>query len=104
MRILLSNDDGYFAPGLAALDPREIDKAVDPCTDFYGYVNGRWIASAAIPEDRSSWGTFQVVAKRNEEILLATLAQGVQARPAAGTAERKAVDFFASGMDLEAIE
>jgi predicted metalloendopeptidase len=88
----------------AALDPQEIDKAADPCSDFYRYVNGPWLAATAIPEDRSSWGTFQMVQKSNEDILLAALADGVRARPEPGSAARKAVDYFASGLDVEAIE
>jgi putative endopeptidase len=91
-------------PAHAAFDVREIDRAIDPCTDLYGYVNGRWIASTTIPDDRSAWGTFVMVEKNNEDILLAALAEAVKTRPAPGTAERKGVDFFASGMDLEAIE
>jgi len=91
-------------PVHAAPDRREVDPAIDACTDFYGYVNQRWIASTAIPDDRSSWGTFQMVEKNNEDILLAALAEGVKARPAPGSPQRKAIDFFASGMDLQAIE
>jgi putative endopeptidase len=91
-------------PAHAALDPREIDPAIDACTDFYGHVNGRWIASTAIPEDRSSWGTFAMVQKHNEDVLLAALAEGVKNRPAPGSAERKGIDFFASGMDVDTIQ
>ena len=58
-------------PVHAALDTREIDKAIDPCSDFYGHVNARWLAATAIPQDRSAWGTFAMVQKNNEEVLLA---------------------------------
>ncbi|HET9578988.1 MAG TPA: M13 family metallopeptidase [Usitatibacter sp.] len=88
----------------AALDVRELDGKADPCRDFYGYVNGSWLAATTIPDDRSGWGTFAIVAKRNEAILLAALDEALAAPPAEGSAARKAVDFYASGMDIDAIE
>jgi predicted metalloendopeptidase len=54
----------------AALDLAGIDRGVDPCTDFYQYVNRKWIESTPIPDDRTSWGTGAMVDKNNEAILV----------------------------------
>src|SRR5512141_865919 len=72
----------------AALDVRELDGKADPCRDFYGYVNGSWLAGTTIPDDRSGWGTFAIVAKRNEAILLSALDEALAAPPAEGSAAR----------------
>ncbi|MGO4775687.1 peptidase, partial [Lysobacter sp. 2RAB21] len=34
----------------------DLDTTKDACTDFGGYVNGKWLAANAIPGDRTSWG------------------------------------------------
>jgi putative endopeptidase len=88
----------------AALDVAELDTGASPCTDFYRYVNGRWLESALIPNDRSSWGTFSIVDKGNEAVLLQALAEAMKSPPPIGSDARKAVDYFGSGMDIEAIE
>lgn len=94
-----------FAAGAGAtLDVAGIDPAVDACSDFYSHVNRKWIASTPIPDDRTSWGTAAMVDKNNEVVLLAALESAIKNPPAAGSAQRKAVDYYRSGMDLEAIE
>ena len=89
----------------AALDVSEFDKSVDPCTDFYDFVNGRWIQSATIPADRSAWGPWTELVVRNEKVLLGAFDEMSRGPAApAGTWQRKVVDFYRSGMDRAAIE
>jgi predicted metalloendopeptidase len=97
---------GACATGaLAALDVAGLDPSVDRCTDFYDYVNGRWLATATIPADRNSWGPWTELVIRNEKVVLDAFDQLAHQQPQApGTWQRKAVDFYKSGMDLDAIE
>src|SRR5258706_2551738 len=49
--------------------PSWIDKAADPCTDFFAYACGTFVKTAQIPPDRSSWGAIQIVVKDNEDFM-----------------------------------
>jgi len=90
------------SPSLA-LDVANLDKAIDPCADFYRYANGKWIDATPIPADRPGWGTFAEVYERNEKTLVAALHDARDHPPPAGSPQRKVAEFFASGMDEEAI-
>lgn len=88
----------------AALDVAELDKGVDPCTNFYDYVNGKWLSTAAIPADRTSWGPWTELVIRNEKVVLGALDELARDAAAPGSWQRKLGDFYRSGMDLEGIE
>ena len=88
----------------AALDIAGLDRSVDPCVDFYQFANRKWLESTAIPDDRPRWGVTDAILQRNEELLIAALeAARAGPLPAPGSAQRMAIDYYASGMDREAI-
>ena len=37
----------------SSFDVSEIDKSINPCADFNGYVNAIWVAKNPIPPDRT---------------------------------------------------
>jgi peptidase M13-like protein len=74
---------------------------VDPCTDFYQFACGGWLAANPVPGDRARWGSFDELQERNDQRLrrvLETASTGVD--PAA----KKIGDYYASCMDEDAIE
>ncbi len=93
---------GERAADMISLHPSNRDPSVSPATDFYRFANGGWIDRNPVPDEESSWGTFQEVRRRNESVLREIL----EADPAANASadERKLIDFYCSCMDVEQIE
>ncbi|HTJ41912.1 MAG TPA: M13 family metallopeptidase [Kofleriaceae bacterium] len=53
----------------AGLEAESLDKTADPCTDFFQYACGGWLAKNDIPADRARWGRFGEIDDRNEATL-----------------------------------
>ncbi len=90
-------------PPLPAFAVADLDTSVSACTDLNQFVNGKWLAANPVPGDRTSWGSFEMLAERS----LATQRQIVEA--AAGMKDAKGThkligDLWATGMDEAAIE
>lgn len=84
------------------LRPEDRDPSADPAVDFYRYANGGWIDANPIPPGFGAWGSFEELLTRNELVLRAGLERAADAP--ADELERKLGDFWASGMDVDAIE
>ena len=88
----------------SAIDAASLDAKIPACTDFYGYVNSKWIAANPIPADRTRWGTFDELREGSLQAQRALIENPALANAAAGTIEQKLGDFYASGMDEAAVE
>ncbi len=78
---------------------------VAPCTNFYQYADGAWLASNPIPPAYPEWGQFSELAERNRILLREILEKDAADQNApAGSDERKLGDFYASCMDQKTVE
>ncbi|SDS73581.1 endothelin-converting enzyme [Nocardioides scoriae] len=85
-------------------DAREgMNPAIRVQDDLFGHVNGTWLETARIPDDRSSWGPFVVLADQAEEHVREIVEACAQGR-VEGEEARKIGDLYASFMDEERIE
>ncbi len=82
-----------------------MDKTVDACTDFFEYANGTWLKDTEIPAAYSRWGTFNVLAENNRDILKTVLDKASAAKDAAPGSDAQLIgDYYASCLDESAIE
>ena len=68
--------------------------------DFFRYVNGAWLDSTEIPNDRTRWGSFDELRQRTDEDALAVLEETANSENLDGSTEQgKAVYLYKSIMD-----
>lgn len=95
--------DETSTTNVRGIDPKNFDTTVSPCTDFYQYANGGWVAHNPVPAEYGSWGTMHEVYERGNETLQTILDEVAAGRHQPGSVEQKLGDFVASGMDTAAI-
>ena len=80
-----------------------MDPEIRPQDDLFGHVNGRWLDTAEIPSDRSSWGPFVMLADEAESRVRAIIEKCASVGPDDADA-KKIGDLYASFMDEERAE
>ncbi|MCO1339759.1 peptidase M13 [Kocuria polaris] len=82
------------------------DHALRPQDDLYRHVNGRWLATASIPGDLGSYGSFMKL-RDDSELAVRSIVEDSQAAVEAGRADerrQRIAALYSSFMDEEAIE
>jgi endothelin-converting enzyme/putative endopeptidase len=92
------------ADSKSGLDTAAMNQSVSPCTDFYQYACGSWMAQHPIPADRARWGRFTELSDRNEKVLLDIIQGAVAAKAGRSETDQKIGDYFSSCMDTATIE
>src|SRR5690606_15021166 len=77
-----------------------MDTTVKPGDDFYRYVNGIWFDQTEIPADKSSWGSFNELAKNTDLDVLNMLKEAAQDENLKSNSdEGKAVNLYKTYLD-----
>jgi putative endopeptidase len=92
------------SPGYWGFDTANLDKTCKPCDDFFRFAMGGWMKNNPIPPEYSTWGSFTVLADKNQQALRQILEASEKADAPAGSNERKIGDYYASCMDTAAID
>jgi len=92
-------------PGLALSDPKgvevgDIDKKVDPCTDFFEYANGAWRTANPIPNDMPRWSRRWKSGEDTKNQLRAILDDAAKKTDwPKGSVEQQIGDFYSACSD-----
>jgi putative endopeptidase len=81
-----------------------LDQTCKPCDDFYQFAMGGWMKSNPIPPEFPTWGSFTVLADRNQASMRGILEDAAKANAAAGSNQQKIGDLYTSCMDTAAID
>ncbi|GAA4308843.1 M13 family metallopeptidase [Pontixanthobacter gangjinensis] len=77
-----------------------MDTTTSAREDFFRYVNGAWLDSTEIPNDRTRWGSFDELRQRTDEDALALLEKTASSDSLDGSTDQgKAVFLYKSIMD-----
>ncbi|REJ75721.1 MAG: M13 family peptidase [Acidobacteria bacterium] len=86
-------------------DIARMDRSAEACTDFFQFANGNWLKETTIPDSESRWGSFNILAENNREILKTVLEEASAETSAdKGSSEQLTGDFYASCIAEDAIE
>ena len=90
-------------PLRSGVDQRGIDSTVRPQDDLFMHLNGEWLKHTPIPAEKSSYGSFEILADESEVNIRAIITEAIEGNPPAGSDLQKIGDFFLSYMDEETI-
>ncbi|ATS39678.1 MULTISPECIES: M13 family metallopeptidase [Xanthomonas] len=89
---------------IVAFSSGDLDPSIAACEDLNGFVNARWLKANPVPSDRTSWGSFEVLAERSLTIQHALVEQLARGNLSAGSVDAKLADLWRTGSDEAAID
>lgn len=91
--------------GEKAIMKEDFDVKVDPGMDFYRYSNGGWLSRTQIPDDKTRYGAFDILAEETEHKVKDIVFKAWNRQGDTTDVEwLKLGNFFASGMDTATID
>ncbi len=99
-----SAEQGTTTPKLEHFDANLVDKALNPCDDFYKYSCSKWIAANPIPADQVYWSTGSNLELWNEAVERETMEASSKDDPKRSAANQKIGDYWVACMDVNGIE
>src|SRR5690349_16255059 len=80
-------------PYTPSLDVTSMDRAVDPCVDFFQYSCGGWNKKNPIPPDQARWDVYGKLTDDNAQFLWGLLAEAGKPAPGRDAATQKIGDY-----------
>jgi len=85
------------------LEADSLDRSADPCSDFYQFACGGWMAKNQVPADRARWARFSQVEERNTATLHSILDEAALGK-STDPVMNKLGAFYGSCMNEAAVE
>jgi putative endopeptidase len=79
---------------LISLNSADLDPAIAACTDLNGFVNSSWLKANPVPNDQTTWGSFEILRERSLEVQHALVQQAAASQAKAGSVEAKIGDIW----------
>jgi putative endopeptidase len=90
-------------PYTPSLDVASMDRAVNPCEDFYTYSCGKWMANNPIPADQTSWSVYGKLYEDNLNYLHGILEEAAKAQNRDAVTQEIG-DYYGACMNEAAIQ
>jgi putative endopeptidase len=85
---------------LHGIDPSDLNRKVDPCSDFYEFANGTWRANHPIPASMTRWSKRWEAGESSKDKLKEILDQAAQDKTAVpGSTDQIIGDYYGACMD-----
>ncbi len=97
-------DQSQIKTALISLDSADLDPTIAACADLNGFVNSKWLKANPVPNDQTTWGSFEILRERSLEVQHALVKQAATSTPKAGSVEAKIGDIWKTGSDEAKIE
>ena len=82
-----------------------LDRSTRPQDDLFRFVNGTWLDTTEIPEDRARFGTFDILREESTSRLRDLIEEATADHDSApGTPKRQVGDLYASFTDTDRVE
>ncbi len=88
---------------IPGFDLTSVDKATDPCNDFYKFACGKFVANHPIPADQPAVDQFYALYNVNTQSLRAILDKASTMGAGRSADQQKIGDYFKACMDTDAI-
>ncbi len=75
--------------------------AVKPGDDFFAYVNGAWLDSYVIPDDKASFGNFYKLFEQSQAAVKTIIEESAKGDNPTGSNEQKVGDLYNSYLDMD---
>lgn len=84
-----------------AINTNLMDQSVRPQDDFYNFVNGKWMQTVSIPDDKSRWGSFDELRENTDINTLKLLKELIKQKYVNGSDGQKIADLYHSYIDMD---
>lgn len=84
---------------LRSIDPSDMNKSVDPCTDFFEYANGNWRAQNPIPASMTRWSRRWRSGETIKDDIKTILDESALLHAPKGSPEQLIGDYYGSCLD-----